>query len=774
MRRNRVLIVFALIFAMSAAVFWLGSVLAAATLNLNEGLTVSEGASDTIDNSLLQADDPDAPGAILTYTIITAPINGSLMRDGVTLMASDTFTQTDIDNSLITYEHDNSETSADSFDFTVATSNTTAPTATFTITISPVFDEVPNVDDQIFSVDENSTTGTAVGTIITTDLDTGDSLTYTITGGNFGTPFAVGSNDGAITVDSEAPLDFETNQSLTFTVEVEDMGMLTDTAVITVNINDLFDEPPILDDFVVPDDLPEDSGTSTFVGTVPAPTDLDAGDTYTYTITSGNPGPTFVIGPSNGNLTVAPTANLDFETTPIYSLTVQVIDNGMLTDSATITVNLEDVNEPPVTSNATFTPNENTGNGISIGFVDATDPEDDSLDFLITGGNTGSAFSVNPTSGEITVNDTNQLDFETTPSFTLTVDVDDDVNPAVEATVFIDLNDLNESPTVNNASLNVDENSGNGTAVGTVTASDPDIDDDGALIFAILSGNTGGAFAIANDGSNNGAITVANSSQLDYETTQTFTLGIIVTDTGGLENTATVTIDINNLFDEPPVVSDATFFVSEDSSDGVVVGTVSATDPELASGDELTYAITGGNTSNVFAINSSSGQITVPDTSKLDADAMPTFNLTVQVTDKNGNPDTGIVTVNVTPLPITTIYLPVVLNDYPPVEPNNNCSQSYGISTGTDYEFTADDTEDWYAVTLASGGNLNVTLSSFEPAQGQLIVYGGSCSGLTVLQNDGSPSTTKTVNLTGLSAGTYYIRVFSSPITNTTYNLRVN
>ena len=172
MRRNRVLIIFALVLAMSAAIFWLGSVLAAATLNLNEGLTVSEAGTGTIDNTLLQADDPDAPGAILTYTLVTTPTNGSLLLNGITtLTPTGQFTQSDIDGNLLTYMHDDSETLGDNFAFTVATSLTSVPQTTFLITITPDFDQIPSVDDQIFSVEENSTTGTAIGTIITADLD---------------------------------------------------------------------------------------------------------------------------------------------------------------------------------------------------------------------------------------------------------------------------------------------------------------------------------------------------------------------------------------------------------------------------------------------------------------------------------------------------------------------------------------------------------------------------------------------------------------------------
>jgi hypothetical protein len=758
---------------MSVIIFWLGNVFADATLTNNEGLTVSEGNSDTITETLLLAEDIAAPGAILTYTIITAPVNGSLMRDGVTLMSSDTFTQTDINNSVISYTHDNSETSSDSFGFTVETSNTVQITATFPITVSPIFDETPNVADQTFDVDENSVTGTPVDTIIATDLDVADALTYTIIGGNFGSPFAVASTTGDITVDSVAPLDFETNQLLTFTVQVEDLGALIDTAVITVNLNDV-NEAPTLADTTLPD-LPEDSPATTLVGTVTA-TDPDAGEAFTYSITGGNPGPSFVIGSSSGDIFVANTANLDFETTPTYTLTVEVTDSGLLVDTADIVINLTNVNEPPTLNDTTFSStNENSPNGTAVGTLVGNDPDaNETLTYSITASDPTTAFAIGSSSGTITVSNSSLLDFETTPTFTLTVEVEDSGSLVDTAEIVINLQDTNELPTVNDNTFNLDENSVNTTPVGTVSGSDPDAADVSNLSFGILSGNTGGAFAIANDGSNNGAITVANSNQLDFETNQSFTLGIIVTDTGGLNNTANVTININNLFDEAPTASDATFFVAEGSANGVVVGTVSATDPELASGDALTYAITGGNTGSVFAINSSNGQITVPDVSKLDSNSMPIFNLTVTVTDLGNNVDTAIITINVSPLPITYLYLPILLNKYPPIEPNNNCSQSYGIGMGVDYEFTADDTEDWYAITLSNSGNLTIVLSSFEPAQGQLIIYSGSCSGLTFLQSNGTATTTKTINLGTQPAGTYYIRVFSAPITNTTYNLRVN
>ncbi len=775
MRRNRVLTILAVFLASVAAVTWLGSVLADATLPVNEGLTVDEGSTGTvISNTVLRAADDTAPGSSLTFTLVTLPAHGSLNLNGSPLSLPGEFTQADIDANLLTYDNDGTENASDSFDFTVATSGgpTTVPQTTFAITVNPVFDETPVLNDASFDLPENSVINTAVGTVTATDADFGDTLSYTITNTLPEMAFTVVTTTGEIKVSSSTPLDLETNPTFTLTLEVKDSGNLTDSAQITVSLQNV-NEAPIIDP-AGPFSIAENTVTGTAVTTISA-SDVDASDIITFSITAGNTANAFAIDASTGELTVADGSLLDFDTPPTsYNLTIKAEDIAGAFDTEVVVINLTNVNEPPVVSDATFTPNENLPNGESIGFVTATDPENNTLTFTVTGGNPDSILALNASTGELTVNDSTKLDFEMTPTFPVTVSVSDGTNP-VTATMTINVMDLNEAPAINPATFTIAENTANNTQVGLVSASDEDASDISNLTFAILSGNGGGAFAIANDGSNNGRITVANSTLLDYETKTSYTLNVIVTDTMGVDNTATVTINLTNVYDVAPNVSNATLFVAEGSANGVVVGTVSATDPELSYGDILTFAIIGGNTGSVFAINSSTGQITVPDTSKLDASAMPTFNLTVRATDRGGKIDTGTITINVSPLPITYLYLPITLNNYPPIEPNNHCGQAYAIGSSTTYEFTADDVEDWYAFTLASPGNLTVTLSSFEPTQGQLVVYGGVCgSSLVALQNNGNSLPTKVINLGTQPAGTYYIRVYSVPVTNTTYNLRVN
>ena len=95
-----------------------------------------------------------------------------------------------------------------------------------------------------------------------------------------------------------------------------------------------------------------------------------------------------------------------------------------------------------------------------------------------------------------------------------------------------------------------------------------------------------------------------------------------------------------------PVADNATFSVSESAANTTVVGTVTATDADTPA-QTLTYAITAGNGDGVFAINGSTGQITVADNSSLDYETTAQYSLTVQVTD-NGEPiRTGLGTVTV-------------------------------------------------------------------------------------------------------------------------------
>ncbi len=305
------------------------------------------------------------------------------------------------------------------------------------------------------------------------------------------------------------------------------------------------------------------------------------------------------------------------------------------------------VNSPPATSNQLFSLDENTINNTSIGSIAATDPDlpPDSLTFSVTGGTGQTAFNVS-SAGEITVADETQLDYETTISFDLEILVTDSAGETDTATITINLNPLNDNaPVVNNQMLNVDENTLNGTNVGAVIiAADADLPND-TLTFSA----TGGSGAAAFDISSNGQITVADQSLLDYETTTSFELDILVTDGAGATDTATITINLNPLNDNAPVIANQIRSVDENAVNGTNVGAVLVgTDDDLP-GDTLTYSEAGGTGAAAFDITAG-GQIVVADQSLLNFETNPSYTLDVIIDDNAGSTATATITINLNDL----------------------------------------------------------------------------------------------------------------------------
>ncbi len=380
----------------------------------------------------------------------------------------------------------------------------------------------------VFNLDEDANVGTVFGNVLNFFPSDLDELGISVSENSF---FNI-NNEGYLYLAN--PVDFEVQSEITLDLSVVYSGYdaIAFSDEITISIYDV-NETPIIEDSAF--NLAENSAVDTSVGTVAA-TDPE-GDDLTYSIVSGNDLGVLQVDPGTGEITVFDSSSLDFESNPLFILEVNVTD-GELSSRASITVNLDDLNEAPSIDDISFTVEENKIVGTSVGTVTSFDPEGDDLLFSIVSGNVLGAFDINPNTGEITVVNP-ILDFEINPIFTLSAEVND-ADFADQATIIINLNDVNEAPYIEDATFTIDENSPIGTLVGAVSASDPD---GNTLAFDIVSGNGLGAFEI---NSSTGAITVINSSPLDFEINQTFTLEADVTD-GDLLETALITIDLNNI-----------------------------------------------------------------------------------------------------------------------------------------------------------------------------------------------------------------------------------
>lgn len=110
----------------------------------------------------------------------------------------------------------------------------------FNLSVSvTAINDAPTAQDAIFTVAENALNNTGVGSVLAFDPD--DSLNFAITGGNDDGVFEINSSSGKITVSDNTKLDYETTISYTLDVQVTDPGNLTDTAVITINVIDVYE-----------------------------------------------------------------------------------------------------------------------------------------------------------------------------------------------------------------------------------------------------------------------------------------------------------------------------------------------------------------------------------------------------------------------------------------------------------------------------------------------------------------------------------------------------
>ncbi len=491
--------------------------------------------------------------------------------------------------------------------------------------------QAPVIQSQTFSLLENSSNGTVVGQVVASDPDAGQTITYTITGGNTGNAFTISPTTGILSVATSQTLNYESNPTFNLQVTVLDNMNLSTSATIVVNLQDV-NENPIINDqgFNVNENTPNGSAIGTIVATDP-----DNGQQLTYSITSGNINNTFALNASTGALTVSNNQLINYETNSQFQLTVKVQDNGagMLSDFGIVTINTINVNEAPIVANQNFSVNSASPNGTNVGQVIASDPDNNQvLGYSIISGNYNNAFIINSNTGIISIN--NSVGLSGIGSFSLGIRVSDNGAPQLSSNCVVTItvtSSGNSAPVIQAQAFSVNENSSNGTVLGQVVATDPNSGQ--ILSYSIISGNTAGAFYL----STQGLLSVVNSSALNFEGQPTFNLVVKVTDNGNPQLSAqnNITISVLDINEAPFVIANQRFDVLTTVPEGYEIGIVLSDDQDF--NQTVHYAIIGGNAHSAFAINQFTGMLTVANADALKKLSNRTINLDIQVTD-NGTP----------------------------------------------------------------------------------------------------------------------------------------
>lgn len=338
---------------------------------------------------------------------------------------------------------------------------TSAGARTITVRLEDVNDAPHGITvDRTLSIAENTANGSEVGKFSGQDQDVTDSLTFTLVN-NAGGRFAI-TAAGVLSVANGGLLDYEAATSHSITVRVTDTHGASRDQVFQVGVSNV-NEAPRTPDVVQHVALTsENTGVAGQVVATLSSSDPD-GTAPSYQIIN-DPFAWFVI---SGNQLKYNVSSFDFEAVApylqlidgdgdgqleaYYNVTVRATDGALVSGNREITVRIEDVNEAPTTWGQSLTLAESApGAGQTVfQFTNWSDPDSQWYNrdhrFAITGG-ASNLFGINATTGQIALH--GQLDYETAQSHQIQVTVTDRGGLSSSTWVTINVQNVNERPTV--------------------------------------------------------------------------------------------------------------------------------------------------------------------------------------------------------------------------------------------------------------------------------------------------------------------------------------
>ncbi len=453
----------------------------------------------------------------------------------------------------------------------------------FTINIANANDSPTDMQLNPGTVAENEATGAVVGTLSTTDEDSGDQFVYKLAAGD-------GQNDNSnfIIVDDEVKtlttFDYETRQLYYINVQVTDGGGTNYDELFPVQITDANDAPTSL--ALSNTEIAENENAGTEVATI-ITTDPDAGNAFSYELVSGT-GSTdndkFIIA-SDKLLTAE---SFDFESKQLYKIRIKTTDNGIpnKTFEQAFVITVTDANDTPENLQLSFNQiAEDASVGTIIGSFTVSDQDEgDKHQYTLvsgTGSSDNASFAI--VFGEL--RNLTSFDYETKDTYSIRVQARDENGESVEEQFTINISNSNDVPTlIELSNSNVPETTTVNSKVGTLTT----VDADGGNTFTYTlsgTGNDNGNFVILGD-------EIYTSSTFDYEQQAFYFINVTSKDDGGAEITEQLVIIITDENDEPTDISLSNNKIAENESTNTLIGKFFSTDQD--EGDSFTYSLISG------------------------------------------------------------------------------------------------------------------------------------------------------------------------------------
>jgi VCBS repeat-containing protein len=566
----------------------------------DDAYSTDEDATLTIAAAGVLENDSDADGDPLTAVLASGPANGT-----VTLNADGSFEYIPTANFSGT----------DSFTYVANDGSGDSVAATVTITVNAVNDAPTGAADD-YATDEDTTLSVdAAAGVLANDTDLeGDAMSAVL---------VTGPANGTLTLNADGSFEYVPNANFsgsdTFTYKASDGTTESAEQTVTITVNSVNDLPAAADDLYATE---EDTAL-----TIDAPgvlaNDTDAeGDAMSAVLVNGPTSGTLTLN-ADGSFVYTP--NADFSGTDSFTYTAS--DGSGASSEATVTINVNSVNDAPVAANDEFSTDEDVPVTIAAPGIlsNDTDIDGDALSSVLVTGPTNGTLSLNP-DGSFTY--TPNADFRGVDGFSY--QVSDGAETSDVATVTINVCPVNDAPAAADDSFSTDEDTALSIAAPGVLTNDSDVDGD-PLSAVLVAGPTNGTLTLNADGS------FEYMPNADFSGSDSFTYK--VSDGSSESGEATVAITVNPVNDGPTAADDA-FSTDEDTELVIAAPGVlgNDTDPE---GDALTAVIGTGPTNGTVTMNADGSFTYTPN-----ADFSGTDTFTYKASD--GTADSAEATVTIT------------------------------------------------------------------------------------------------------------------------------
>ncbi|XP_039872159.1 protocadherin gamma-A2-like, partial [Simochromis diagramma] len=557
---------------------------------------------------------------------------------------------------------------------------------TVTVQITDINDNAPTFEktEMEFKISESAVTGAkfVLKRAVDVDVGTNDLQRYELKPTDNFVLKMHNNADGNKNVEMvlQKPLDREKQEQISLVLTAVDGGepQMSGTMQILITVLDVNDNAPVFTQQTYKATVTENSPKGTVVATVTA-SDADQGSnskvTYSITNTLDNIRDVFKINQENGEVTLI--GNIDFEESRNFQINLLASDDGGLTDSSRVIVDVFDVNdnkpEISIMTKATVISEDAKLNTVvmMINIEDKDSGENgkvycsvsENIPFMLKK-------STNNFYNLITDSD---LDREISSNFNITVACSDEGVPSLSTSVTLTLqiSDVNDNaPVFERSSYEayIVENNTPGLSIFTVKATDADWNQNARVSYILEDSSVNGVpvSSYVSVSTDSGVIHAVRS--FDYEQIKDFHFRVKAQDGGSppLSSNVTVKIMIQDQNDNPPQVlypvqtggSLVAEMVPRSADVGYLVTKVVAVDVDSGQNAWLSYKLQKATDRALFEVGLQNGEIrTIRQVTDKDAVKQ---RLTVIVED-NGQPSrSATVIVNV----VVADSFPEVLSEF--------------------------------------------------------------------------------------------------------------